>query len=235
MTDRALPPSASSRRLLTPFVALALLAAGCASARVEERETDVARLVARGQFDEAVRVAAEIHERNPDDALAADNYRRASAAWFLEQGRRAAFEGLDFEALDHFHAARDIAPEAHEVDAWILKMRDNLAESFLAQALEAHIKDDLNGASEAYERVLDYRSDDRQARHGLARVLLQLNYRQGMGDAYYDKGVRALSDYWLYEAKSKFGYVDKYLPDSVRSDEHRARVAAFAKRQRSGS
>ncbi len=220
--DRPRGALARPGRLLAVLAPLMFLA--CATTEEVEERPDVARLVAVGRYDEAVRLAAELHEADPADELALSNYRRASAAWFLEQGRRAAFEGRDFEALDNFHAAREVAPEASEVSAWIAKMRDNLAERFLADALEAHIKDDLAAASEAYERVLEFRPGNREAIQGLERVQLQQTYRQGMGDEYYGAGVRALADYWLHEAKSRFGYVRKYLPESERSIERTEEV-----------
>ncbi len=224
MPTRPDPRPPVLRALASAGAALLLSAACAAPESASEEDRDVARLVAEGRYEEAVVLAAEQHEADPGDALALSNYRRATAAWYLEQGRRAAFEGRDFEALEHFRDAREVAPEAHEVHVWIAKMRDNLAERFLTEALEAHIRDDLQGANDAYERVLEFRPDDRHAREGLSRVLLQLNYRQGVGDAYYDEGVRALSDYWLHEAKSRFGYVGKYLPENERSVERTEEV-----------
>ena len=51
-----------------------------------------------------------------------------------------------------------------------------------------------------------------QASFGLGRVLLLINHRTGVGEEYYNQGVRALADYWLNQAKSSFAYTSKYLP-----------------------
>jgi len=220
--------SQPARRALVRGLVPALLLAACATSEPgSSGEQDVARLVAQGRYEEAVQRAAAEHQADPADELALRNYRMATAAWYLERGRRAAFQGEDFVAMEHFQAAREAAPEAPEVNAWIQKTNNNLAEHYLSVALEAHIRDDLPAASEAYENVLIYRPGDLHAGQGLGRVLLQLNHRQGMGDAYYDEGVRSLAEYWLYEAKSRFGYVKKYLPDDQPSANRTEEVDAL--------
>lgn len=198
------------------LVAAALALAACASSETDEGPS-VGRLVARGEYDAAVALAAAEREEHPRDPQAEENHRVATVAWYLEQGRRASFEARDEEALEHFHAAQELAPESPVVAAWVEKTNAELARRWAERALELYAEDRLEDAVDACEWGLAYAPADRTLLYGLQRALLLLNHRAGMSDAYYNDGVRALSDYWLHEAKARFHYSSKYVPANERA------------------
>ena len=215
-----------------PVAGIALAAfASCASSEAERR-AEVSELVARGYYAEAVRVAAEQSQKRPGDKSAEENYRVASAAYLLEQGRRATFADRDDEALEHFYDALEIAPDLPEVRAWIEKTRNKLTFRWLNIAAERYALEDLPGAQAAYEQVLVHDPQNPQASFGLGRVLLLINHRTGVGEEYYNQGVRALADYWLNQAKSSFAYTSKYLPGLERANQREQEVKLLLAGQR---
>jgi hypothetical protein len=217
-----------------PFVAalLAVPFSACSSTPEAGGERDVAWLVQHSRYDEAVRVAAEQAEKLPDDAEAQEAWRMASVAWRLEQGRRLSFQGQDVEALEHFEAARQLAPETPQVRAWIAATQDKLASRWVDRAIEAHASDDLDEAVRCYEIALTYRADHLLAGEGLGRALLQLNYRRGMGDSYYERGTRALNEYWLEQAAHHFSSTLKY-DENERAEHRRSQTATLRAENRS--
>lgn len=186
------------------------LGAGCASNSSRANEKDVAWLVRHSRYEEAVRVAAARVEDAPDDAQAKEQWRLASTAWRLEAGRRLTFENKDIEALAQFRAAEELSPEQPQVRSWIAATLDKLAKQWVKRAIEAHAADDLDAAVRAYETALTYSANERMALDGLGRALLQLNYRRGMGEAYYERGTRALNEFWLEQAAHHFSSTLKY-------------------------
>jgi len=73
-------------------------------------EGDARSLVARGRFEEAVRVAAAEVERNPDSAQAQADHRDATIAYLLEEGRQQTFRDEDDAALVTFARALEVDP-----------------------------------------------------------------------------------------------------------------------------
>jgi tetratricopeptide (TPR) repeat protein len=201
------------------LVALLGLAAACSSTRDTEGDDSVPWLVRHGRYQEAVELAAERAERDPDDPETVEDHRLASAAWHMDRGRRLAFEGRNEEALVAFAEAKAIAPEQVVIDVWIGAARERLADTWLERGLERHNAEDLEGAVECYEKALALVPDHDPTRETLARALLQQNFRRGMGEEYYDDGVRALDRYFLHEAHSLFTYVLKYEPKNDRAHE----------------
>lgn len=203
-----------------PFLSSALLvaglAAGCASDGSADAR-DVNWLVQHGRFGEAVRVAAERHAARPGDRKAEEQWKLASAAYLIEQGRRLSFEDKDLEALAKFDAAVEIAPDLEQARAWRGATLDKLATHWVMTAIEWHASDNLPEAERCYEKALEYRPDDVRAKSGLARVLFQLTYRVGKGNAYYEEGIQALEQHWLDQAARDFSATHKY-------DEHNERA-----------
>lgn len=203
------PPSLPLRFGL---LALALLPPACqASGRTAER--DVHGLIADERYREAVELAEERARRNPRDAQAIDDHRRASVAFLLEQGRRKSFLGEDEEALADFEHGASLTPELDQPRQWIARTRAKLADRWFQAAREAHANDDLPAALQGYETALVYDPEDEDSRAGVARVIEQMTYRDGLGEDYYNEGIRALRDYELYVAGSRFDYADKYRED----------------------
>jgi tetratricopeptide (TPR) repeat protein len=209
------------------LAAISTALSGCASSGAA---SDVARSMRNGDYAQAVRVAAQWRDREPDSAAALDAHKNASAAYLVDQGRKALFAKREPEmmneevALQSFEAAQAILPGDAVVAEWMQKARRELAQRWLDRAVELALRDELESAVDAYERVLQYDPGSLVAREGASRALLQLNWRGGIGESYYKEGVRALREFWLVRAKTHFDYTKKYLGDSERTRDRQAEV-----------
>ncbi|MCC6407661.1 MAG: hypothetical protein IT453_10860 [Planctomycetes bacterium] len=203
-----------------------LLLAACATGGGEQRSS-VRDLVAHGQHGEALRLAEQRARELPDDASAQADYKLASVAVLLERCRRACFEDRDEEALAFALQARELAPGDRVVEGWHQKMLFKLADRSRAQAIEAHASDNLELAKEKYEEALRYDPNDRRAKNGVAQALLQINFRAGMGEAYYREGTQAMTTYFLHEARSLFTYTMKYTPKNARASDRKGEVSTM--------
>lgn len=199
--------------LLLPLCACASSASG------GPPKGSVAWLVQEQRYEEAVRKSAEASAAAPDDPGVQAEHRLASVAWLLQRGRSLYFEGRSTEALELFLEAEAIEPFEPAVQDWILATQQRLADEAYARGLAAHVDLDFPGAVEEYENALALQPDHKGARAGLARVLVQQNYRRGMGKDYYDEGIVALDRYFLYEASTLFSYVLKYEPGNDRAED----------------
>jgi tetratricopeptide (TPR) repeat protein len=202
---------------------------GCAST---SRSTEVERALVDGRYAEAVELASAWRAREPHDAAALDTHKRASVAYLLDRGRSALFAGREEEALADFEAALEILPAEPVLESWRTKARRELAERWLDSAIELAARDELQAAVEAYEKVLDYDPGSLAAREGASRALLQLNWRGGVGEAYYKEGVRALREFWLVRAKTHFDYTKKYLGDTHRIQDRQEEVLSLMAQDR---
>jgi len=191
---------------------LLLCALGCAGVRVSD--DSVEQLIGRGEYARAVREAAALVAEEPGNEALETTHRRATAAFYLARGRELTFLDQDAAALVEFESAAAALPGDEVVQGWIDKSRLKLAERCLRDAQDRAARDDLEGAGIAYESALEYWPGHERAARGLAKVLVQINYREGVGEDYYLEGVRALREFELNEAHKLFGYVPKYLgPD----------------------
>ncbi len=209
------------RRFRSSLPLAAALLCACASTDPSGSKSEVDRLVRRGEYARAVELANAEVQRKPNDAAARENWRLASVALLLEEGRKLSFADQDTEALAKFQAACEIGPDVPQASQWREAQLDKLAEHWVQRAIEWHAKDELGKASECYEKALEYRPDDSRAKNGLGRVLVQLNYRRGMGEKYYQRGLEALSDYWLDQASHHFSATGKYDNDNERAERRR--------------
>lgn len=183
-------------------------------------------LSAAGRHEDAL-IAAEAYRQNhPDDPEGLVQFRRAKAAVMLQQARQACFAEKNLEALEMTREALKIAPDEPVLAHWELKLERKLAQIHAANGDEFFASSSLDAAREEYEKALEYVPGDPAASAGLAQVLLQLNYRRGMGEQYYEDGVHLLRDYWLEQAKTRFAYTNKYLPANDRAKERGSMVAS---------
>ena len=190
-------------------LALFFTLAACASTR-ESDSSRVEWLIVHGRYEEAVARAAKLAEEKPGDAEAERVHRDATLAWMLEKGRRLTFADQDVEALQVFHDAHELAPDRSEAATWIEKTRHKLADHYLALGLEAHASDKLEEAIGHYESALKFDPGNRGALSGMADATLAVNYREGLGKAYYEDGLRSFHTGWLEQAKSEYGKSEKY-------------------------
>lgn len=214
----------------TVLLAGALLAA-CAS-NSEREEADVRWLVYHQRYDEAVRVAAEASERNPDDAVATQLHREASIAWHLEAGRRATFEDQDEAAVRAFQDALAIDANSVEARDWLRKTQRKVALREMGHALELHANDQIAEAVEHYEKALAADSAVPGAKEGRELAILLLRYRAGLGTRYFKEGLHAYSDYWLEYALSQFSYAQKYQRSDDRAKDRKDEIQELLAVQR---
>lgn len=219
-------PDSRPAFLLRACPVLALALAACQASAEPREEREVPALLKEGHYREALELAEAAHRKRPDDPVATDEYRLASAAVLLEQGRRLLFEDRNEEALRRFLEAKQIAPEEPVIDDWIYNAREKLALLWHRNGMRAQADGDLELAVDSFERSLDFQPGFERAEASLMRTLLQLNYRQGLGREYYDEGVRDLHEHLLDEAEFGFSAALKYSPKMDRAAErrHLARV-----------
>jgi len=225
-------PSAKLGPTLFAVLAAALSPACTGPGRVEQPDRDVAYLIRRGRYRDAVYEAEALHRKHPKDRRAEEDYRLASAAWLLEQGRRELFEGRNEEALDLFLQAKEIAPEQELVQDWIDNASHQLAMTWHDRGIAWHVGEELEKARTCYEKALYYEPGYERARASLYRILLQMTYREGMSLEYYDEGVRAYHDLMLDEADQYFSYSKKYDPENERAIERREITRSELAKQR---
>jgi tetratricopeptide (TPR) repeat protein len=210
---------------------VALLAGACAT---EHRTvaSEVRSLVDHGHYKEAVQKSADAAAAAPSDESLQELHREASVAYLLEQGRRLTFQDKDEEALVAIQQALAIDPTSREALDWLDKTNRKLTRRHLTDALELHAKDQIEEALEDYEKALVYEPADKDALTGRDLCLHILKHRAGLGVSYFDEGVRALSDYWLEQARSRFSYSYKYRPDEPRTRDRKVQVEKLLAEQR---
>ncbi len=215
----------------TTVLLVGALVVACSS-NSERGEEDVRWLVYHQRYDEAVRVAAEASERNPDDAVASQLHREASIAWHLEAGRRATFEDQDDVAVRSFQDALEIDSESVEASAWLRKTQRKVALRELGKALELHANDQIGEAVEHYEKALASDPAVPGAKEGRELAILLLRYRAGLGTRYFKEGLHAYSDYWLEYALSQFSYAEKYQHTGDRARDRKDEIQELLAIQR---
>lgn len=208
-------PIVSEPSMKAPLLLLAAFV-GCQASTAPVVTHSVDWLVHHGQFAEAVRTAAGELEANPNDVTAQQQHRLATIAWHLDQARTLTLAGQDDEALGQVALALELGPDNHVVRSWDLKTRSKLGSEWLDVAQELHSADDLLGAKDAYVKALGFRPDFAEAEAGLIQVQRQITYRDELGEDYYDQGVRAVSNWQLDAAHSRFVASVKYRPGDPR-------------------
>lgn len=215
-------------RFHTVLLAAGLLAA-CQSTETQPRSKDaVADLILHGDYAQAVELAKQDYDANPGKQRYEDRYRQASIAFLMEQGRRATFEDQDDEALVFFERARELDPSEPMIRAWIDKTHEKLSERWLERALQLHAQGNLEAAVTAYEESLVHTPGHASAVRGMVEATLQINYRAGLAEEYYNQGVRTLHDYWLERSRRSFAVVNKYQDEPPeRVNKRRGQVEAY--------
>lgn len=208
---------------------VAVLAASCATT-VENQSVD--RLIAGADYGGALALAIDRAAERPNDAAAQRDLVRARVALYLDRARRANFEG-DFErSLAYLEEAESLWPGQPDVGAWHKKSTDQLAASLRQEAREAETSGDFELAYARFEEADRLDPHGPQAGVGAERVLLRANHREGLGDAYYTKGIRALREYRAAEAVQALDAAIKYAPGDPRFTDRRSEAAALLAEER---
>lgn len=207
-----------THRTHVALLALALLSLAACRASSEVRSSELRDMVNEGRFEEAVREASRRYEAAPDDPEAEEDFRQTTIAYLLEAGRRLTFEDRDVEALEVYQRVLDLDPEQPQGRAWYDKTRIKLATTWSQEAQELHADDDLPGARAAYQRCLTYDPDNLDAEKGVYRIDVQVHYREGLSEDYYNDGLAALREVRLFIAASRFGYASKYRDEDAKSE-----------------
>ena len=206
-----------------PLLALALFVA-CQTA---ETERSVGELFRAGEYEEALALARTEVEATPDDPYATSVERMAEVGLLLDRARDLSLAGEHPAALEALFEADAVAPGHPVVVEWIQKVVRELTDATLLAASKASIEGDYERSVELYERALVFAPDEERAKAGIARSLLLINYREGLGEQYYVQGVRSLREYWLGRASTEFAISEKYEPDDPRNLERREQVAGL--------
>ncbi len=213
----------------------AVLLSACAGTRggVAADAGRVEDMLARGHFEEAVREAASLREKHPEDAQYEFLHLKATLGYLLEAGREATLANRDQEALEIFARATELAPDSVQAAEWLQKTRDKLALHWNVIGEELHAEGVIEGALEAYQKALLYDPEMLSAREGASQLLLTLNYREGLSERYYNEGVRALHDYFLRVSRGRFGYITgKYEPKDELAGTRKGEVEDLIAEQR---
>ncbi len=214
--------------LLLVLVALSACSSTTEEVSVGPSVTDLIRLT---RYEEALRLSQEF----VDAAPSAENYEQqetATIAWLLNQGRMQTFGDKDFEALTTFEQALLLRPDSEVVLKWIGKTRAKIANQLFLEGTELHALEEYAEAVVKYDEALVMAPDHDSAIRAKTLAERQSQYRIDLAKGYYVAGVRALSDYWLEQAKSRFGYTRKYLPEHSRALNRRKKVNGMLAGQR---
>ena len=217
-----------------PHIALLISAVLCAcSSTTEEEVSDlsVSELIRLARYEQALRLSGELVEQAPSAPNLAQ-HKMATVAWLMDQGRDLTFSDQDYEALMTFEQALLLDPESDIVLLWVGKTRAKIATIRYREGLELHATEDYSSATEKYTQALEMIPSHEGARRGRELALRQSEYRVDLALGYYVAGVRALSGYWLEQAKSRFGYTRKYLPNHSRALNRKNKVNGMLAGQR---
>ena len=204
----------------------------CSTTPVEEPTGPSVRgLIVTMDYAEALRVSADRVASSPSRTNLHEQ-KLATIAWLLDQGRQLTFADKDMEALLTFEQALVLDPSSVGALTWVGKTRGKMANGSFELAMELHANEDYSGALELYAEALSMNPAHDGALRGAALAKSQSAYRTGLAKDYYVDGVRALSDYWLEQARSRFGYTRKYIPEHERALNREGKVTGMLADQR---
>ena len=214
--SRPTPPPPAGRALpaaVTAALALSL-AVGCSSgSAARDRIGEVEDLLAAGRFPEAVEQSAQLAKERPGDQAADELWRRASGAYWLDQGRQRIFEDRQLEAVPALERALALLPDSEHARQWELKVRRELAMIERLAAFEAEASGEFDDARRHYSKALEYWPGDPQTLLGNQRVAAIEAYFGERSSEYYNEGVTALRELRTAEAIQRFQAALKYQPD----------------------
>lgn len=214
------------RVLSTPFLALsAILLTACSSGPThqEAQLTEVQNLTRAGHYEPAAILAVDLLERLSDDSPlrpAAEQARRdVSLASGMDVARTLILADDDEEALELLDELDRRFPDSAVVAAWQDRARTKLAIRWFEVASQAQASSFFDAARVAYAKAVEYDPSHSLADAALAGLTTLEEYRAGLAEDYYHKGVRTLTDLKLSEAQSAFTKSHKYDEDNERTQQ----------------
>jgi tetratricopeptide (TPR) repeat protein len=215
--------------LLGGLVLAAAVGGGCATtARVDSVED----LIFRGRYTEAVELAERRARKTPVDEDTKRALQRARVALLLDRARAHNFADEYAASLTLLEEAESILPGQPQVAEWRDKNLRELALYYRDVAREAESSGDFDAAYLAYLESARLDPDEPAGRNGAERVLLRDNYRQGLGKAYYQQGVKRLREYRTIEAVQDLDSAEKYLDEDPRLADRQDEAAELLAEER---
>jgi tetratricopeptide (TPR) repeat protein len=222
-------PAGSTARGAAGLALMLVAAAGCRSA---DSSRSVEGLILQARYADAVDLAERRAADEPGSEAAARELDRARVAQLLDQARALNFADRFEESLALLDQAAAIIPEQPQVRDWRAKNLREMAALERDRAREAEASGDFETAYESYLVAARLDPSEPAGRAGAERVLLRANYRDGLGSAYYRKGVKELREYRTNQAAQSFESSQKYAGDDPRLVERRDEAAVLLAEER---
>jgi tetratricopeptide (TPR) repeat protein len=203
-----------------------LLASACQNVKpTGPKEGGVVALVRDARYAQAVSLAQEILDKNPDSVQANRNLHDASLALLISQGRDKTLQRDSEEGLDLFYRARELDGGNEVVRDWINKTRIQLAEDALTMSGTMNTRDELAERQEMLIRVLKYLPENEGSERvnnlrmlavsSLKRVEENLAYCKVRSQEAFDAGRTSLAKGNHHEAMHEFATALLYDKEQV--------------------
>jgi tetratricopeptide (TPR) repeat protein len=220
------------RRPASLALAAALVAASLAGCRSTDDQRQVSQLIDRAEYRAALELARERQAADPGSDAAQRDLERAEVAYLLDLAREANFAG-DFEhSLALLDQALAILPGQAQVEQWRTKNLRQLAAQHRDEARLLEATGEFDAAYLAFLESTHLDPEEPAGTIGAERVLLRANYREGLGDAYYRQGVRALRDFRAAEAVQDLSSANKYVEGDPRYEDRNREARSFLAEER---
>ncbi|MBK9385012.1 MAG: hypothetical protein IPN34_09385 [Planctomycetes bacterium] len=175
----------------TAASALCLLLAACSAGQRALDRGDAA--YADGDFSGALGHYLEAERSGEDGEALSTRLLNARLATAVEDGRRLYLEGKFEEALEIFRQALALRPEDEGVRRWVLKVRRDLADVLVDQALEKSAESDFVAAEALLLEADRLWPGDAEAQEALNEVRTLAEWDRSKAQRYYEQGNRDLN------------------------------------------
>jgi tetratricopeptide (TPR) repeat protein len=171
--------------------ALCLFLAACSAGQRALDRGDAA--YADGDFRGALGHYLDAERSGEDDDALATRLLNARIATAVEDGRKLYLEGKFEEALEIFRTALSLRPEDEGVRRWVLKVRRDLADVLVDQALEKSAESDFVSAEALLLEADRLWPGDAEAQEALIEVRTLAEWDRAKAQRYYEQGNRDLN------------------------------------------
>lgn len=211
---------------------------GCQS--TETAQEDVRALIRATHYGEALELAIERVDEDPNSEQAQEDLARARAADYLSRARVALFDRRLDDALELLELASEQMPDSEVIRQWTAKAQQEKAAVIRVEAFELSAEGHYEASLDRYQDMLALldgsahpssiarlRSESLREAYDAAAERLEVvkAFREESGAEYYREGVRALREYRTSEAVKAFQASLKYAPDVLSSQQRDIEVA----------